>query len=178
MRQMFSKKQVEKIVADNVVSDLVGKDVEVNSIQANEVLELNDGISFTKVDSNTDKTFEYLYVSAYKIGKILKFVIVMNITLLNSINNSAIGRFTLPQAVRDKLIPTTVGTTENVLAIQDVLFSTNGYTSTTKPLTTFKRSDGDIGFNIYSLNSGLTTNTKYYVRAEVSFLLSDNMASA
>ena len=63
MRQMFSKKQVEGIVADNVVSDLVGKAVEVktlNQTNANYTISFNFSSDPTLEVDNVYNRFEVI----------------------------------------------------------------------------------------------------------------------
>ena len=79
MRQMFSKKQIEGIVADNVVSNLVGKDVKVNSL---EQVSPNYETEFSSASSSITNIYNRIQV----INNVLR--IIVNVVFTNNTESS------------------------------------------------------------------------------------------
>ena len=145
---------------------------------ADSIIENMSGYSFAK-KTNTEATLEYIYAGVVKNGNKLTFALALNITKTGSFTSAVeIGEFGVPIAVMDRLYPTLIGgyTLLNMGAINITM---DGINTKEVALQIYKGSYS-ITFrltNSGNLNTQFTTNDKYYVRAEATFLLSDNLAS-
>lgn len=145
-------------------------------VTGNEIVESMNNYSFAK-QTPTGFTLEYVYAGIVKNGNKLTAVIAMNITRTDTIPDATnVGRFNIPSAVSAKLYPVQIGG-YNVLDMHKVNASSDGINFSELLSRVYK---GNNEFSIFltatTLNT-LTLNTKYFVRYEVTFLLSDNLAS-
>lgn len=145
-------------------------------ISAPEIVESMTGYSFSPDSEATSSGLVLEYASAVKNGNKLTFVISGNFTRTAAYTKTYFiaGRFNVPIAVYNKLVSNNLGAidnrivaffqgTSNVKSIYGrVHKSAGGSTS------------GTITFTIYNAD-GLTLDTNYYFRYEITFLLSDNL---
>ena len=166
------------------ITALEGQDISCNSVDADatitgaEIVEKMSGYRFTKA-TNTKATYEYIYAGVVKNGNKLTFAIAMNITRTDDFTSaSSLGVFTIPSAVSSKLYPTSVGA-YNLLSFQDVTITKDGINQKSVACQ-ISKSNVDIVTqltNSGNLNTQFTLTEKYYVRVEMTFLLSDSLVS-
>lgn len=143
---------------------------------ADSIIENMSGYEYTPA-TNTGYNLEKVYVGAVKNGNKLTLVFAFNITKVDvgagsSINLGMIG---VPLDVGNKLYPTTVGM-YNFLDLKKAQAWESVSSSLTETVYAQKQGTRFISAQIYAENP-LVLNTKYYFRYEVTFLLSDNLAS-
>lgn len=145
-----------------------------NKIEAlKPIVEAMSGYSFTK-GSNANFTYDFIYAGIVKNGNKLTCVVALNLTMnIATTNNIVIGYFNMPSDVASKLYPTQIGT----YAFLDV-----------KEVPAYSDFNQNIMLKSYNQKSGnssrlevivnnMEVGTKYYIRYEITFLLSDNLAS-
>lgn len=147
-----------------------------NDISGNSIIENMSGYSFTNINTDPNAVIEYVFASAVKTGNKLTFVIACNITKTGALqdNDIKIGRFDIPASVGAKLFPTQIGV-YNFLAMKQEQAFYNQSTFVDTVCFTEKVSNGII-YNKARANL-FAENVKYYLRYEITFLLSDNLAS-
>lgn len=142
-------------------------------ITGGEIVENMSGYSYQAATPVAEVTQVVTYIGAVKNGN--KLTVVMAKTVERTDNVDAgfvtLGYINIPKAVGDKLYPV-LG---NWLSMQ-LIYCGSGYnTGVSLPGLCIKNTDQQLRFNLYNINS-LTLNTTYYVRFEVTFLLSENVA--
>ena len=164
------------------ITALEGQDVELNSLDADglitggEIVEKMSGYAFDKLAEVTGLTREFVYAGCVKNGNKLTFVIACNYTRTDSIagGDGYLGEFSIPSDVASKLYPTLIGSS-NVLDMKTVVVFNDTTVSKSIVASTTKGTN-KVTMYAHTLNE-LTLNTKYYVRYEVTFLLSENLIS-
>lgn len=147
---------------------------------ADSIIENMSGYSFSGAPtSDAERNIEMVYAGIVKNGNKLTCVIALNITRVATITSTlTLGAFSIPADVASKLFPTNIAG-YNVLALAHGK-AVEDFTGNGEDLTAsfFKGTNAFYGgcYSTAQLNN-LTLNTKYYFRAEVTFLLSDNLAS-
>lgn len=152
--------------------DIAPKDVTASgNITAPSIIENMSGYSFTK-GQTTNITYEYIYAGAVKNGNKVTFVNYLKFKRTDEVQYGIVnmGIFGIPLAVGNKLIPTT----GNVLTFNKVSCNVNFNTSSQLDAVVEKQSSTSIQMKLYGVND-LTANTDYYVRYEITFLLSDSL---
>lgn len=149
------------------------------NLTADSIIENMTGYSYDKDSETSNLTRELVYAGVVKNGNKLTFVIAMNITRTGAMGNYInCGSFTIPLSVASKLYPSAV--INDLLEVQQ-LQALSSFSS--DPVIfkgfSFKDLPTKIKFQCWDLtfDSKLTLNTTYYVRYEVTFLLSNNLAS-
>ena len=139
---------------------------------ANSIIENMAGYAFA-TESPSNWTFEYVYASAVKNGNKVTLVLCMNLTKAAGASNfPAVGTFTIPTAVYNKLYPTRIGDYSWLDVRVLNVFSTEN-NSVAMPIRMSKGTTGKVGIQINATN--LVEGTSYYARYEVTFLLSDSL---
>ena len=162
------------------ITALEGLDISVGSLDADglvtggEIVEKMSGYSFTRVGSGLTN-WTPIYVGACKNGNKMTFVIFGTYNA-SSPSAQALGTFSIPQAVADKLFPYQLGADERVLDTKVTPFF-SGLTSYKTGIIEIEKhsSLSQITFSLRPID--LVAETTYYFRAEVTFLLSDNFVS-
>ena len=192
MRQMFSKKQIEEMIENHVFEQInaedvyiagslfldgaVESDLDVNgTITGDEIVEKMEGYSFTPFTppAGDTRVITPLYVGAVKTGNKLTLVLYVKFNkMTDNVTSSNMGYFVVPQAISNKLVNNELGNIANF----EVLAYSNSYTSKTLNAYINKMGDGSLNFGAYGLSS-INASTDYYLRYEVTFLLSDNLAA-
>lgn len=162
------------------ITALEGQDVELNSLDATglitggEIVEKMSGYSFVAKETSANVEYEYIYAGAVKNGNKLTLVIAVNITRLSdSVNTIELGDFVTPQEVYSKLYPTQIGAYYFLEARQLSVFA-NYYHKVDCLAFIEKKDVRKASFSLIETSS-MTTNTKFYVRYEATFLLSDSL---
>lgn len=147
---------------------------------ADSIIENMSGYTFSgQPTSDAERSIEMVYAGIVKNGNKLTAVIALNITRIATITSAlTLGAFGIPADVASKLFPTNIAG-YNVLALSHGK-AVEDFTGNGQDLTAsfFKGTNSFYGgcYSTSQLNN-LTLNTKYYFRAEITFLLSDNLAS-
>ena len=166
------------IVGDiDVTGDVdVAGDIDAEKITGDEIVEKMSGYN-ASVGTTTNFTIEKVYIGACKNGNKLTLVVAMNVTKTDTGNDFDLATITIPSSVGAKLYPTQLGD-QPYLSFLDFkkiqmvdedlsIISQDGYV--------YKNSNTSLAFSIKN-SDNMTTNKKYYVRYEVTFLLSDDIA--
>lgn len=167
---------MKRMIDSNIIDKISIKDDALNidgTFTADEIVENMSGYSFTELADQ----FTGIYAGVCKNGNKITFVIYGKINIDVAIASLNIGRFNVPQEIYSKLYGGVVGE-DDYIDTKQVYLSVNYATGVNKPAIMYK-ADNDtrrLDVNIYSL-SDLSLNTDYYVRYEVTFLLSDNLIS-
>ena len=145
-------------------------------ITGNEIIENMSGYSFDKSTETSGVTREYVYVGVVKNGNKLTCVCALNLTF----DNAPLGEYgvymgylTIPNEIASKLYPTQIGAygfldVSQVMALESNLKGI--------PIMVYSEKAGN-GISMTAVaNENLEANKKYYVRLEMTFLLSDNLA--
>ena len=164
----------------NISGTLTATIVDAGKVTGDEIVEKMSNYSFTKSTSDSDITYnDYVYAGVVKNGNKVTLALGVNITRLQDLSNykqnKKIGMFTLPAGVASKLYP----------SYADVWFG--AVMATIKCLASDTSSnaialDVIVGKTLNSLDiyacglNDLTLNKQYYLRFEITFLLSDNLA--
>ena len=165
----------------SVVGDLsVGGDVSVtgdvsgDAITGNSIIENMTGYSFS-IDASAGTTKDVLYAGVVKNGNKITFAISIDITKSadSTDMNPLVGQFIIPEEIYNKLIPSLVGS-YNFLDNRVLQAFSSNTTSVNSTAYVVKSPSNTITFV-----SGITNfvnDTKYHLRYEYTFLLSDNLA--
>ncbi len=148
-------------------------------VTGNEIVEAMSGYSYIQPTPLAGLTREIIYAGAVKNGNKITCAIAMNLTRTDTITDAvSLGVINMPQSVLDKLYPVRIGTTDLLSVTNLLLKSSFSGEGISVPAYVGKGSGGlFFGFtNVTAINT-MTLNTKYYVRIEVTYLLSDNLAS-
>lgn len=139
-------------------------------VTGDEIVENMTGYTFVK---NTSAPFTYAFAGVSKNGNKLTFVIagVLNTDSPTSLFN--VGSFVVPEAVANKIVPLESGTSQ--VAFIKTTANTDYLTYVDLEGVVVKDGTRYIGFRLYPRN--VTPNINYKVRIEMTFLLSDNLAT-
>lgn len=137
------------------------------------VVEVMTGYSAV-VGSDNNFTYEPIYFGACKNGNKLTLVVALNLTKnAGAGNNPILGEIRFPSEIASKLFPTQVGSYNFLDNRILTAFATN-YTYVQGPAYITKGTNKAI-FVMNTAN--LIEETKYYIRYEATFLLSENLAA-
>lgn len=140
------------------------------------IIENMSGYTFAKGSETTNITREFVYSGVVKNGNKITFVIAVNLTRTDDVTSDVtVGNFSVPTAVFNKLYPTLIGGyyyLDN--KIIQAWRSDSGYVDLTSYI--LKGVSVQFRINVGAINN-LPLNTKHYYRYEVTFLLSENLAS-
>lgn len=182
----YNKDQIDSIVANimaikadksELASGLalkanVAGQVFTGEISGPSILELMSGYSFTKVSGKV--TLNYAGVT--KTGNKITFVVsgkYESDTATSTYTTIQVGRFDIPASIGAKLYNNSLSYLDNRMA----LVFTSLYSTKNLIFLVQKNNNAQIEFQITTGEVSLDANTPYYFRNEVTFLLSDNLAS-
>lgn len=173
----MSSAAVSAIAGQTIAPGVVNATASVNApaITGDSIVETMLGYGFTKGTSTANTTLEFVYAGVVKNGNKLTFVIAANVTKLSNGYNQTLGTFSMPVSVWNKLYPVTIGGYD-YLAKGKANCVQNSDLSIVQVDYEVKKYGADailIDFH----NVGLTVNDKSYLRIELTFLLSENLAS-
>ena len=141
-----------------------------------EIIENMTGYSFVPA-TPADVTLEYVYVGIVKNGNKLTFVIAANVTKLDAgVSQIGLGDINCPNSVMDKLFPTNVGIYP-FLDNKKITIFDNYYSGVEIFAYTEKGGYPDRLVCRIGNSSNMVVNTKYFLRYEATFLLSENLAA-
>ena len=164
------------------ITALEGLDISVGSLDADglvtgaEIVEKMSGYSYTAT-SKENVTLTISYAGVVKNGNKITFACAGTFKRTDDITgwNCPIAKFNIPASIGAKLYESTIGGTTALAFSQ--MYLASGYASgKVVPCLTIKNSDTQIQVNFYSLTEAVV-NTDYLFRYEITFLLSDNLAS-
>lgn len=172
MRRMYSKNQLE-----NQTEELLGSGV-IPSIKADEIIENMNGYSFAYNTSIVGFTLENVYIGAVKNGNKLTFVVALNVTRTQDdlSGTKIVGNFTIPSTIGEKLYPANIAGL-NYLDNRVIQAWSSGWAKKDLISYLIKKNNTTVEFDFDSgINTILTKDTKYYVRYETTFLLSEDIS--
>ena len=145
-----------------------------NAVTGNSIIETMTGYSFTK-KTISKANYNYIYVGCVKNGNKLTFVIFMTVEPTEAISGSEeLGRFIIPVEIANNLYPYVISGYSilyqgGLQAFYTIGDKVDSYVRVAKEYST------NVVFNAYMGN--MSANVEYFVRCEVTFLLSENLAS-
>lgn len=137
---------------------------------------MSDAYYFVKSAEEVNFTVEFLYAGAVKNGNKLTVVLALNLTLLGTAQpyNKFLGQLHCPQAVMDKLIPTSIGGND-YLALTPIKAMQDGATGV-ECIARYRKDAVNNYILIHGyIDSNFTPNVTRYMRLEQTFLLSNNL---
>ena len=142
------------------------------AITGDSIIENMSGYTFEKIDKE-NLTNEAIYAGAVKNGNKLTLVYYANLTRTDDVtgNISNLCRFFLPAGVLSKLIPD-----ENDWLARSSFWASSAANAGVNSTWLVEKGGTGVYFRATKLND-LVLNTKYLCRFEITFLLSDNLAS-
>lgn len=144
-----------------------------SAITGDSIIENMSGYSISALAvSNTKWTIDPVYLGVCKNGNKLTIVYALNITRLDSEHDINLMQLSLPASVGAALYPTNIGG-QNVLSNQ-VIQAFSGEKAYVNVFGEMYK-QGASGVRLWLLGDNLVVNTKYYVRYEVTYLLSENL---
>ena len=194
MRRMFSRNQLLAIIgnfilaggADDQINGLIDDSIEdgaikteldkkanlsgaafTGAITAPSIIEDMSGYSY----SNTNADFSPAYAGAVKNGNKVTLVIAGTLTPPTLSTYYYLGNFKIPETLYDKLFPID----SSNIAYPTIELTVTYASKVTSYGTIEKTTDNRLRFGTY-VTSAATANQAYYLRVEVTFLLSDNLA--
>ena len=157
----------------------VGGNVSVTgSISGDTIIETMTGYGF-QAQAGTNVTYSFVYAGCVKNGNKLTFVFALNITATANISagtQRSICRFFIPSSIGNALYPTTIGGADLLDDKKGSFIPSTDFKTIADGVVYCQKIDSErISFSavLPAINSGET----YYLRHEVTFLLSDNMAA-
>ena len=143
-------------------------------VTGDEIVENMSGYSFTKGTDTEKSILTFVYAGVSKTGNKLTLALAVNINKVDGESNTLLGEFVVPSSVYAKLYPALMGgnyylAVNKVYALDaNFAFHEMGY---------FVSKSGSNVISIRALTtSPLGTGVNNYVRIELTFLLSDNLA--
>ena len=166
-----------------IALELTGKDIAPKDVSAtgtitgNEIVENMSGYSFEKGDETAGVTRDFVYVGVVKNGNKLTIVNSCYLTFDSAPLGSYgvhLGVLNIPASVANKLYPAQIGTypfldVKQVMALESHLKGI--------PIMCYTEKGTNLIGMTAVANENLEANKKYYVRLEITFLLSDNLIS-
>ena len=183
MRRMITEKDADKLRFIENTGDiaipgtLAATGVKTGSLTSDEseiaaqkpVVEVLNGYEYSKAGIPTNIAISYASVS--KNGNKLTFA-VSGTAQRSTEYSSLIGRFFLPAAILNKLVPVS----GNYIASQSIYLWTDAFTVGEERAVAVSKSSNLIGFTL-SPTKNLTEGLTYNFRFEFTCLLSDNLAA-
>lgn len=168
------------VILDNVhiANDLGVENIDVSgSIKGTEIVEQMSGYSYDGTNKNAD--FTPIYVGVVKNGNKLTCVFFMSLTATTADYLGApIGILQVPYSLNEKLKTFSLSGIDNLLDVKVVPFYSGYNTKKNVDFILQKYlSAGGVLLQPAIYVTGLTANTTYLFRYEVTFLLSENLAS-
>ena len=185
MKRMYTVNQIKKIVDEEAVNALLGKDISVDDLDAtgkitgNEIVENMSGYSFELKDlTSYGVTLTNVYTSAVKNGNKLTIVAYVKVNNASATTRLSTIDFIVPSAVGAKLYPQTIGSLDNVVSFgKTIAFKGVATTDVIDARYTFIKYD-NANFAIQLFFADFDDlGEDYLVRIEQTFLLSDNLIS-
>lgn len=143
-------------------------------ITGDSIIENMTGYSLTP-GATENYTYEHIYSGVVKNGNKITFVMALNLTKGEDALNYSVmlAQFGIPASIGAKLYPTQIGS----FPFLDVrsLDAFSNHTSSVE-LKAYCSKDSNTGINfVLGASNNMVVGTKYFIRYECTFLLSDNM---
>lgn len=152
--------------------------VSAPSITGDSIIEIMDGYTYTP-QTPTTFTLTIAYAGVVKTGNKVTFALALEFTTINTSSGyQSIGYFDVPNAVGNKIIPTTVFGT-NVVDCKKVGCA-ESVTSLTDANVLMSKATGNPGKTRFYMglhHPNIAAGKSVFCRYEVTFLLSDNLAA-
>ena len=170
---VYSKTQIDTELAKK--ADLTGAAF-TGAITAPSIIEDMVGYSYTPA-TVTKGTLANVYMGAVKNGNKVTFVaaytFIKNVSETGQLN---IGKFNIPSSIGSKIYPAP-DASSTVDVKKGIAISTATYANFVDiELFVTKYTNAELNLGIRQVDN-LVAGTKYYIRHEITFLLSDNLAS-
>ena len=145
-----------------------------NTVEGDTVLEKMSGYNFYRF-AKSYFTINTIYAGAVKTGNKLTVALFLEITRDNASgdNLTDLCQFTIPAAVADKLIPYTISGINNSLS-NFTCYAYSGIATKVELNSLIQKGTNALVFNFYGTGN-LTVGTRYLLRIEQTFLLSDSL---
>ena len=148
-----------------------------NAITGDSIIENMTGYFLQQLPPLTNLTKEYVYCGMVKNGNKLTCVMAIKLTRTDTTTGwERMGALHIPESIGQKLYPTQIGVNP-YLDVKVISAFSEAWAPVDLAVNIEKVSDQILEMKIASGLNNLTLNTPYYVRYEVTFLLSDNLAS-
>lgn len=174
MKRMFTRKSVREYAAHPLGDVEVDGALAINgALTADSIIENMEGYSFS-VAEPTNAELSVPYAGVCKTGNKITFAVSVEITPETNAYTE-IGRFVVPKEIYDQLVNNDLG----LLATDAFGLTSAGWDLKTLVAAVSKQQIGQnytIGLALQSL-AALTMETAYVGRFEITFLLSENLAS-
>lgn len=158
----------------------VSGNVSGDAITGNSIIENMSGYSLTK-QSTAGVSKDWIYAGIVKNGNKLTFVGAIQIEREETVSQDYCGlcKFTnLPEDVASKIYPSTIaGLTNGLNIIQVSAYRNFASTPANVRIAFSKTAQGDIDVQILSGLQAMTNGYSWYLRFELTLLLSENLAS-
>lgn len=171
MRRMIPTKKINILDRMSIQSD--GNVNVSGELTADEIIENMSGFSFTKTTDTANTETTPIYAGVVKTGNKITFVYFSEVKVINAASG-AVGHFTIPSYIGDKLFPTSIGGDTNKLMYGQVWFASSYNAGSNGIFWVDKTSSTQV--TIALRTTGISAGT-YNVRLEMTFLLSENLAS-
>ena len=151
---------------------------DADTVTGNLIVEKMNGYSFTKTTASGITTD---YAGVVKTGNKITFAIAGHVLKdADTPYNPSIGTFEIPSAVTSKIFPIGAGT--NVIDVKELVFQNSGDLSETpkKHLVHFSKNaiyPTLLVGQVHAMGGDFTPGATYAFRYEITFLLSENLAS-
>ena len=146
-------------------------------ITADEIVEnMSDDYTFVERSDITNVTREFVYAGIVKNGNKLTLVVALNITRTGDVSTDLpLGQFHVPSSIAARLYESTIGSYSYLDARRIFIHSQAWDGSYVYSFAHITESDNIQVSLIDTSIQALALNTKYYVRYELTLLLSDNL---
>lgn len=126
----------------------------------------------------TGWTFDFHYIGICKNGNKLTFAVSMTLTKTSAEAeyNPSIVNFGMPSSIGAKLVPVSIGGYDFLSAQKVTAFKSVGGETQDIKVGLRKTSNTWTYCSLYTAGATLTLDTPYFVRFDITFLLSDNLA--
>lgn len=170
----MSSAAVSAIAGQTIAPAVVNATTSINapSVTGNSIVETMTGYAFT-AGSPSNYDLEIVYDGIVKNGNKLTLALAINLTKRSGALNYGVGLgvFSIPNTVGTKLYPTLISGV-NFLDVKE-LCAWSDYATNVKVVLGVKKPDNVRIFLELQSAGNMVQDTKYYIRTEVTFLLSD-----
>ena len=148
------------------------------NLTADSIIENMTGYTFTKYPDTADYSFTLSYAGICKNGNKITFVVAGQVTKLQAFTGQfQIGTFTMPSSIGSNLYPYSLSPFTDIISASEMVYwKTYDVAQAKKHSALFRKSTNTLSYLIAYMDS-LDVGTPYIFRYEVTFLLSDNLAS-
>ena len=150
---------------------LTSQNTEIEALKP--VVEVMAGYSVEFPSTNLEIT--PVYIGAVKNGNKLTFAIALKFKKINATSSETFVYLNIPRVIGEKLFPFTIGSYD-YLDLKDISLYTSSTPAGTLSTQFRKRTNQQLSFGSNNISS-LPLDTEYFLRYEVTFLLSENLAA-